>query len=686
MSNLAIRPMDAHAQASLIRAILSATDHGVMLTDLNHVTFACNRRFGEIFGVDIDSVVHSTASEVREMVAPLIADLDGWMEGLDEVYADPMSTREDELVLAHSVPMTIRRFTGPVLDQDAQVIGRLWTFLDISQDSRRRAIREALYEVGTCFDENPRAVYQAVVEKLARHYKSNAILSILEGDVMEFRVVASDIPALKMSKGNLLKDSYCQFALEYSGPFCVQDSRTDPRTCDLMPARFGLTRYAGVPINDPAGRQIGTLCILDSCSDRPVDQEDLQFLSLLSMRVSAELAREAYMADRIAEKQAIVEAQRADLDVTRQVLATMNRAFELLGTNVAFDKLIQGQVRLLRGVLGYEGIGILTAAEGSSSFSGWVARKDNSQVRKVRAVSAIELHRTFAPEPALVVPLRRVPGHEAWLVLARSGRQPDNEHHDAHLEALVEQVSLLISSHLLQKELSYAHSELQTAQEQLVQSEKLSVVGTLAASTAHDIKNILSSIALELNMGIDQPEQALIAVRQHLDRFSVLAHRLLSYARPRLVEMRPFCLGEAIQHVVALTSAHARVAGVTVVVNVADYAPRVLGDPHQIEHLFVNLVLNAVEAMPGGGVLKILVSGQADTVSVEVEDTGAGFSSDVAARLFQPFASTRAEGFGLGLYSCRRIVEEHGGDIQVRSKADRGTTFTVKLKAAGVEP
>lgn len=674
--------MDSQAQASLIRAILSATDHGVMLTDLNHVTFACNRRFGEIFGVDIESVVHSTASEVREMVAPLIADLDGWMEGLDDVYADPTSTREDELVLAHAVPMTIRRYTGPVLDQSGQVIGRLWTFLDVSQDSRRRAIREALYEVGTYFDENPRAVYKAVVEKLAQHYKSNAILSILEGDVMEFRVVASDIPALKSSKGNLLKDSYCQFALEYSGPFFVQDARTDTRTCDLLPARFGLTRYAGVPINDPGGRQIGTLCILDSCSDKTVDQEDFQFLSLLSMRVSAELAREAYLADRIAEKEAVVELQRADLDVTRQVLATMNRAFELLGANLSFDKLVQGQVRLLRGVLGYDGVGLLTAVEGSSVFSGWTVGKDSPQVRRVREMSAIELNRTFAPSSTVVVPLRRLPGHEAFLVFASKGPQPDNDHHDAHLEALVEQVSLLISSHLLQKELSFAHSELQTAQEQLVQSEKLSVVGTLAASTAHDIKNILSSIALELSIGSDAPEQALMAVRQHLDRFSVLAHRLLSYARPRLVEMRPFCLGEAIQRVVALTAAHSKLADVTVVVNVDDCSPLVLGDPHQIEHLFVNLVLNAVQAMQGGGVLKILVTKKSDKVTVEVQDTGAGLAPDMVAKLFEPFASTRTEGFGLGLYSCRRIVEEHGGEIQVKSKAGSGTTFIVTLKAA----
>lgn len=685
MSNLAIRPMDSEDQDALLRAILSATDYGVMLTDLDHVTIACNRRFGEIFSVDIDSVVHSTAAEVRQMVAPLIADIEAWSNGLEDVYANPMQCQEDELVLAYDTPMAIRRYTGPVLDHNGQVSGRLWTFLDVTEESRRRAIREALYEVSTFFDETPRAVYQAIVERLASHYGSNSVLSILDGETLEFRVVASDIPDLRHAKGNTLRDSYCQFALEKAGPFCVQDARTDKRTCELLPARFGLTRYAGAPIKEPSGRLIGTLCILDNFSDRTIDDNDLQFLSLLAMRVGAELAREAYMADRIAEKQAVVEAQKADLDATRQVLAAMNRAFELLGNSMSLDKLVQSQVKALKGILDYEGVGLFVGIEGSAEFSGWLARCGAKKLEKVARVDSINLARSFAPDHALVVPLRRLPGHEAHLVFSSQINRQGGEHHDAHLEALVEQVSLLISSHLLQQQLASAYRELKSAHERLVQSEKLSVVGTLAASTAHDIKNILSSITLELGLGLEDPERALSAVKGHLDRFSVLAHRLLSYARPRLVAMQPFCLSEVVQRVVALTAAHTRVTDVTVVIEISDSVPRVLGDPHQIEHLLVNLVLNAVQAMhESGGTLRISAESEKSVVKVAVSDTGRGLSQDAADRLFEPFASTRTEGFGLGLYSCRRIIEEHGGEIKVKSRAEKGTTFSVTMRSAEV--
>jgi len=683
MSDIAIRELVFQDQEAILRSILSASDYGVMLTDLDHVTIACNKKFGELFGVDIVSVVHSDVLGVRHMVEKLIPDVEVWEKDLDFIYQNPRMEKEDELVLLHDAPMNVRRFTGPVLDAQGKVVGRLWTFLDISAECRRRTIRDTLFKLSTIYDEDPRVVYKSIVETVAKHYSSNAILSILHGDMIEFRVVASQVPVNKDTKTNTINDSFCQFAIEAAGPVVIQDALTDERYCTVLPARLGLTRYLGVPINDPSGKVIGTLCLLDSSSEKILDEDDLQFMSLLAMRVSAELAREAYLTTRIAEKQAVVEAQGLELQTTRQVLVAMNKAFELLESEEPLQGLILKQLTVMKGLLGYGQIGLFVESGSNGTMCGGAISETHAKPIKMSVSSPLELSRLFAPDHSIVVPLRNLPGHQACLVLSSSTPTSDrNSHHEAHLEAIVEQVSLLIASHLLRQELSLAYSELKSTHEQMVQSEKLSVVGTLASSTAHDIKNILSSMTLELAQGIDDPDRALTAVKGHLDRFSVLAHRLLSYAKPRLVAMQPLALDDLIYRVLALTAAHTRVTNVTVVFNKAESLTPILGDPHQVEHLFVNLVLNAVQAMHDqGGTLTITIKTLGTKVEVEVQDTGGGLTKDAEWKLFKPFSSTRLEGFGLGLYSCRRIIEEHGGEIKVWSKPGKGTRFTVTLMA-----
>lgn len=682
MPDIAIRKIVLQDHEAVLRSILSASDYGVLLTDLGHVTIACNRKFGEIFGVDIDKVVHSEVQEVRRMVESLIPDLESWEAALDTIYADPLLVQEDELVLLHTPPRVIRRFTGPVLDTSEQVVGRLWTFLDVTEESHRREIRETLYKVSTLYDEDPKVVYQAVVEEVANHYDSNAVLSILVDDTLEFRVVASQIPEFRAAKGNKYRESYCQYAMEASGPVLIQDASLDDKYCHTLPYRHGFTRYLGVPIKEPGGNVIGTLCFLDGSSDKLIGNDDLQFMSLMAMRVSAELAREAFLAARIAEKEAVVVAQKIDLDKTRQVLAAMNSAFELLGVEDSLQGLVMNQLKVMNGLLGLEDIGLFVGEDQGGRLAGGTISRAKSTPVKAVVEGPLALDSVFHDKPNLVLPLRNLPGHRAYLVITESEGHTHDLHHQAYLDAIVEQVSLLLASFLLQRELNSAYDQLKSTHEQLVQSEKLSVVGTLAASTAHDIKNILSSVTLELDQSETNPERALAAVKDQMDRFSVLGHRLLSYAKPRLVAMHPLAIDEVIHRVLALTSAHTRVTGVTVVLNGGQSVPLVLGDPNQIEHLFVNLVLNAVQAMhANGGKLTLSIRGGCGAVEVEVSDTGKGLSKEAERALFEPFASTRTEGFGLGLYSCKRIIEEHGGEIRVRSGPDSGTTFTVKLKA-----
>ncbi len=688
---------------TLLRAILQATDHGVLLTDLDHHSLACNRRFGEIFKLDPEDVVVSGVKQLRKKVLPLIAEPKLWLASLERVYAEPETVYEDDLVLKGPSPTVLRRYSGPVHDQDGALIGRLWTFRDVTAERRMQQMHELLHQVGAMYDPDPTVVCRKILRIISTFYdRSTALLSIRHDDYMEFKAVAGPLSGLTLMKGNGIGDSYCQFALRSVQPVLIQNAKTVPEYIGIRACRAGYTRYLGVPVKDEADQAIGTLCILDNKIDQELNEEDVRFLSLMAGRVNAELARERSIQERLAAKDSILTRQQEDLATTHQVLNAMNTAFSIIAEVTSHDELLKEQARLLRGLLSYGASAVLTVSEDGQKLRGFATSARSSRATAVSLpvseVGEIWASKSASPviescEPceriqkllgAPFVTFARLPkGNEGWaLVMFGSDTRGGDEdaRHKMHLEALIDQVYLVLASHSLQEELRGANEELTATHTQLVQSEKLSAIGTLAASTAHDIRNILSSLSMLVSPGQYEPELALEAVREQLDRFSVLAHRLLSYAKPRLLARHSVNLDDILKRVLALTSGQCRIMNVRTVYRPAPGAIELQADPHQLEHLFVNIILNAVQAMDAaGGTLTISAAVLGSGARIKISDTGAGISKDVAARLFEPFASTRSEGFGLGLYSCKRIVEAHGGTINADRNVMRGTTFTIVL-------
>lgn len=695
-SEIAIRAIEHEDTTSILSAILQASDYGVLLTDLEHRSLAANRRFGEIFQLDIQEVVLSDVFEVRAKVKPLIPDLSEWERNLDAVYADPRREQTDELELLTDPPTWIRRNTAPVFGADGSVIGRLWTFLDITFDRRRERMRESLQKLSLVYHRDPDVVYRAIVEEMCRFFDGSiALLSIRQNEFLEFRAAAGVPPEMSHIAGNSVRESYCQFAMERMSSFVVQDAREHAQYENLLPAKLGLTRYLGVPIFGHDGAVLGTLCVLDSKSDVPVKDEDIQYVTLLGMRIGAEVAREQATEQRLSEKQAVVEFQQSRLAQTQAVLESMNAAFELMGRHVEIRDLICDQVRLLANLLDARSATVALRNE-LNEFVGYQALS-GGEVEAV-TLSTAARHTLPTTRPSLLYgddAKRAVPGTDyevvsfidlpenqaALLAFERNAVQAEDFHTRTHLEAVAEQVALLLKSHFLYKALERVNTELRETQASLIQSEKLTIAGTLAASTAHDIKNILASLSIELSMSSADPFKALDSVRENLDRFQVLSHRLLSYAKPRMVALDDVDIGDVLRRVLSLTAAQLRMSGVQVSLLVPADLPRLHGDSHQLEHLFVNLVLNAVQAMEAnGGRLSISARQFGDLLEIAVKDTGIGVPKDLSDQLFAPFRSTRREGFGLGLYSCKRIVDEHGGTLEVES-SNNGTTFLIRLPA-----
>ncbi len=226
----------------------------------------------------------------------------------------------------------------------------------------------------------------------------------------------------------------------------------------------------------------------------------------------------------------------------------------------------------------------------------------------------------------------------------------------------------------------------------LAQAERLESVGQLAGGVAHDFNNLLSVILscvdfAERSLAPDDPVRGDVVEIQHAaERAAALTRQLLMFSRREVVQPEVFDLGELVG---GLETLLARSLGerVELALDITPGLPPVLADHARIEQVLVNLAVNARDAMPQGGVLRIAVAGAGDAVAVTVRDEGVGMSPEVAARAFEPFFTTkeRDHGTGLGLATAHGIVTDSGGEITIDSEPGRGTAirFTLPAVAAG---
>lgn len=686
---------------ALLRSMLAMTDFGILVTDLQHRPLGVNGRFGELFRVDSERVPTMGVEELRGYVYPRLRDPEAWRRQLEATYADEEAILEDELELIDDGRSTyLRRHTGPLRDENGDIVGRLWTFEDISALKMRERRNMALLEISTFHDPSPAIVCRRVTEIVANVYQSTAILSIWSGDRMLFREVVGAPEGFESIRENRVTDSYCQVALRTVKPVMIQNALLDREVCNIPPAQMGLTRYVGAPIRTMSGRPIGTLCFIDTRSDLPVSTEDGEFVNMMAARISTELERERLFDERSTAQREAIQRQRLDLARTQQVLGAMNQAFALLGSRHGISSLLREQTTLLRGVLNFNAAAILNPL--ADGYETYAVRQNQHEVLQIPMEEAtVEYILSKCPQPMGVPvaceidlpPIRRWTSAPFGVIarLSDSERPPillfamESKLDEAdlplmtHVTALVDQVALLLLAHRLQ-------DEIRDAKVKLIETEKLSVVGTLAASIAHDIRNILSAISLEIAMA-GNPEETLKSVRRHIDRFSVLSHRLLSYVKPRFLAREYVRIDKILTRSIAMLGAQAKVTGVELSVDVASDLPVVVADPHRAEHLFVNLIVNALQAMhTRGGVIRVIARNAGNAVVVAVQDNGHGIAPEILKSIFEPFTSAREDGFGLGLYSCRQIAEEHGWKLDLQSTIGEGSTFTITIPLTTENP
>jgi PAS domain S-box-containing protein len=224
-------------------------------------------------------------------------------------------------------------------------------------------------------------------------------------------------------------------------------------------------------------------------------------------------------------------------------------------------------------------------------------------------------------------------------------------------------------------------------EKQLADAEHLATLGELSAGLAHEIKNPLAGIkgAIDVIRGslplTDKHQEILGDVIHEVNRIDKIVRDLLNYAKPKPASHSSIDLPDLVHRIVAMAGSTSKRSSIPIQVCQLAPIPEFTADETQLEQVLLNLLLNAQNAMPSGGHIEVVLDYDRDAavVRMEVRDDGPGIPESIQKKIFQPFFTTRTDGVGLGLATCLKNVQYHGGTIEVHSETGRGTTFAVSL-------
>lgn len=222
-------------------------------------------------------------------------------------------------------------------------------------------------------------------------------------------------------------------------------------------------------------------------------------------------------------------------------------------------------------------------------------------------------------------------------------------------------------------------------QKQLREVEQLTGIGQMAASVAHEIRNPLLAVGgfarrLHEEMDLDDPRREFTGIiLEEVTRLEQILREQLTLERHLVPALLPVDMNQILRDVRKLLSHGILSSQVRLVGELADGLPVTLGDANQLKQAFLNIISNAIQSMPEGGTITVSTVQRGQNIVVRIEDTGPGIPGDIMSKLFVPFFTTRKTGSGLGLAVTKRVIDNHGGDIEVMSEIGKGTIFDVSI-------
>ncbi|MFZ4441452.1 MAG: sensor histidine kinase [Syntrophales bacterium] len=233
--------------------------------------------------------------------------------------------------------------------------------------------------------------------------------------------------------------------------------------------------------------------------------------------------------------------------------------------------------------------------------------------------------------------------------------------------------------------------------QELQRTEQLRVSGEMAAGLAHEIRNPLAGMKVSIEVLLseldieERDKEVLVKVIEQIRNIELMMKNLINYARPVAAQPVRFSVNKILEKTLYFIEKHPSfISGnphKQLIRELDEALPEIVGDPQQLQQVFLNLLLNAADSVPEGGTInvKTLHDSQAKTVAIVLRDTGKGIPPELMEKIFQPFFTTKGKGTGLGLAVSKRIVEEHGGSITVSNNVSGGVTFSITLPVKAEE-
>ena len=294
------------------------------------------------------------------------------------------------------------------------------------------------------------------------------------------------------------------------------------------------------------------------------------------------------------------------------------------------------------------------------------------------------LAKTSAQNFVIVPLILRSQGIGVFFIHTEKPQQDFSNQDIQLLSVLANQAAVGVENWRTYQQLLKANDELKASQAQMVQAAKLAAIGELAAGIAHEIKNPLQVLMLHLELvqsGRPLPNWIDMFSKQ-LKRLSDITLRLMNFSRNASEEVatEPIDVNRAMEDIVMMVQHEFEGNGITMDLSFAKDLPAVGGNANYLQQVFLNLLINARDAMPGGGTISVATGTTGFHVSIRIADTGCGIPEELREKIFKPFFSTKGDkGTGLGLAICSKIVAQHKGELRVESEVGKGTVFTIFL-------
>jgi signal transduction histidine kinase len=292
----------------------------------------------------------------------------------------------------------------------------------------------------------------------------------------------------------------------------------------------------------------------------------------------------------------------------------------------------------------------------------------------------------------VIVPLiLRSEGVGIYMIHTEKPQQEFSNQDVQLLSVLANQAAVGVENWRTHQLLVRVNEELKSSQAQMVQAAKLAAIGELAAGIAHEIKNPLQVLMLHLELvqaGKPLPNWIDMFSKQ-VRRLSDITLRLMNFARSASedVVMEPIHVNKALDDIVAMVHHEFSGSGIEFELDYGENLPPATGNANYLQQVFLNLLINARDAMPRGGRIIVATTLTGFHICIRISDSGQGIPKDIQDKIFKPFFSTKGDkGTGLGLAICSKIIAQHRGDIRLESEVGKGTTFTIYLPIWRVTP